>query len=350
MAEKRFPIPPSHLMGFVINMTVVILAFALAGQLFGAFNPTPEQLVQTEAKLTVSASEGKIRSEPTTDATVIRDTAIDEELTLLGYDQFFYHVRTQDGTEGYIANWLVDSNSTQLSDLAHLAKLHMPQLEKKIAIDAGHGGEDPGAITDSLYEKDITLSTAAFLQEKFKQAGAEVVMTRTDDTYISLEERTQIANGAQADYFFSIHYDASETEGDSGTTTYFYDEASSLALAETINPQLIEHLPLANNGIRFGDYQVIRDTTMPGLLFELGYMSNQEDVKAFSQSDYHDQAAQAIFDGLFTKFWQAYYPTVPALYQQYANRFIVLLVFVTIGYFSYHYWRYRKLNSAPKSK
>lgn len=333
MANKQASLPVKRLIGYTIYTILVIAAFGYAGQLFTNFEPQPERLVQMATTITAKAEGGKLREGASVDSPVIRAVRPAEEFTLLGYDNFFYHIRDAEGAEGYIANWLVEAEGAPMTELAHFAKTQLPSLPHTIVLDPGHGGEDPGAINDVLYEKEITLQTATFLQEKLENSGAKVIMTRTDDTFVSLEDRVALANSSDADLFFSLHYDASENPEDTGTTTYYYNKKSSQGLAESINPYLMEELPLPNNGIRFGDYQVIRDTDMPGLLFELGYMSNPKDIAAFSQESYQEQAAQSIFDGLVMMQWAKYYPTVPDLYGKYMVGLISLLIMVSAGYF-----------------
>lgn len=329
--------------GYTIYMIIIMLFFVYAGHLFQQFEPNPQPLVAEESKITVNSDGVNLRSEASLDSEVVYQANGNEELTLLGYDGYFYHIKTTDGTQGYAVNWLVSSESNQLANYAKLAQKHLIiKNPPTIIVDAGHGGKDPGAISEqNLYEKEVTLSTAQSLTTKLENIGINVINTRSDDSSVSLDDRTAIANENAADYFFSIHYDASETSTDSGTTTYFYNEDESYRLAEMINPYIIEYLPLSNNGIRFGDYEVIRETEMPGLLFELGYMSNTSDVAAFSDPVYQDKASQAIFDAFITKLWVEYFPTVPATYQHYTTGILIILAITSIIFYALHYMKYK---------
>src|SRR5699024_6183056 len=136
----------------------------------------------------------------------------------------------------------------------------------------GHGGIDPGAVTDGLYEKEVTLQTALTVKERLEAAGVNVILTRDDDSDVALADIPYTANQANADLLISFHYDAIESTGASGTTAYYYGD-DSIPVAQEIQAQLMEQLPLESNGVKSGDFQVIRELAGEGVLLELGYMS-----------------------------------------------------------------------------
>ncbi|MHC3417697.1 N-acetylmuramoyl-L-alanine amidase [Aerococcus tenax] len=150
-------------------------------------------------------------------------------------------------------------------------------------------------------EKNVTLKTAQVVKGLLEDYGVNVLMTREDDTFVDLAPRADIYNQAQADAFISLHYDAAEETTVSGTTVYYYDDAS-IPLSENVQAQLMEKMPLASNGTRFGNFQVIRDSRPPAILIELGYMSNPNDVKAFSQDEYYQKVAQSILNALIINY------------------------------------------------
>lgn len=170
-----------------------------------------------------------------------------------------------------------------------------------IVLDAGHGGEDTGAEQyegSELNEKTLTLKTALAVGKKLQALGTKVVYTREKDELLSLDQVNQIANQSGGDLFLSFHYDSYDWDnGNSGTSTYYYYEYEK-PLAEAINQALTTDLPLPNNGIRFGNYAVIRENVLPGLLLELGYMNSDQDVAQISQPDYPDKVAEAIVKAL----------------------------------------------------
>lgn len=242
-----------------------------------------------------------IRQAPEPGAEIIGKTAEEDVLTYLGQEDAYYRVQLADGQEGYIANWLADSNATAMADLADQMEETSTLSDQVIVLDPGHGGDDPGAMNDTINEKSVTLKTVQAVKDKLEAAGATVYLTREDDSTVELGERVEISKRAGADAFISLHYDAYDSISASGTSTYYYDDGS-IPLAQAVQAQLLEQLPLSSNGIRFGDFQVTRENPAPSLLLELGYMSNPSDVKTFTQDDYYQDVAEAVYDGLVVYF------------------------------------------------
>lgn len=244
-----------------------------------------------------------IREAPKTDAPVVAKGKQNEKFAYLGQEGPFYHIRTVNGQEGYIANWLAKSNSQAMKKLAEKKQATTTLAQKTILLDPGHGGEDPGAINEDkgLYEKNVALKSTLALKEKLEEAGATVLLTRDHDETVSLDRRVEINNEQKPDLFISLHYDAAEQEVYSGSTVYYYHD-SSIPLAKTVQDQLLETLPIPNNGIQFGDFQVIRESENLGLLLELGYMSNPNDVSKFNQETYHQKVAEAVYQALVIYF------------------------------------------------
>lgn len=174
--------------------------------------------------------------------------------------------------------------------------------EATIVLDAGHGGIDPGAVSDEFMEKDVTLETASRLQQRLQAAGAEVILTRSDDSDVSLSDRAYISNQYGAHAFISIHYDASnEPNQRSGTSTYYYDD-NDIALAETLNSYLLSYGLLQNHGVNFGDFQVLRENYQPAILLELGYMNHDLDHSMIYTDHYQKSIVEAIYQGLMDYF------------------------------------------------
>ncbi len=209
----------------------------------------------------------------------------------------FVEVLTNNGETGYIANWLVES-SVATTTQTRVPAITTTLSEATIVIDPGHGGADPGAIGDYMYEKQATVDTAAIIAQKLESVGANVILTRTGDESISLEERAYLSNSYGADLFISIHYD-STPEGvyATGTTTYYYADSDNY-VADLINDELSKNLPLPNNGSRFGNFLVLRENAQPAILLELGYMNNPDDVATFNTSHYQKLVADSILNAL----------------------------------------------------
>ena len=171
---------------------------------------------------------------------------------------------------------------------------------KVVVIDAGHGGKDPGAISSAGYEeKSVNLDVAMQIAQILRDRGIRVITTRSNDTFIELEERAYIANRNGADVFISIHADSSETSSKNGFTVYVARSCSSAAtnLANSINNRMIQ-TGTSSNGVRQADYRVLTHTRCPAVLVEIGYLSNYWEAKQLKNIDTQRRLAKAIADGL----------------------------------------------------
>jgi len=172
---------------------------------------------------------------------------------------------------------------------------------KVVVIDPGHGGSDPGTTSiTNKHEKNFNLSLALKVQELLlKEPNIEVVMTRDSDIYPTRTERVQLANQLNADVFVSIHGNSVLSAPQvNGTETYYYQRSSSKDLANIIHKYLIKAIGLTDRGVKNGSLQVIRETTMPAVLLEVGFLSNRSDEQIMSSDAVQYKAAQAIVDGI----------------------------------------------------
>jgi N-acetylmuramoyl-L-alanine amidase len=170
-----------------------------------------------------------------------------------------------------------------------------------VVIDPGHGGFDRGGIPGlRLAEKDLTLDTAKRLSRILRaSSGIRVVMTRSEDTFVSLPARTAIANryaGTNA-VFVSIHYNASLREGAYGIETY-YNNRRAYRLAVLIHRRVIRAADSIDRGIRHRGYRVLRSNRLPAILVECGFMTNRAEARRIQSARYRDRIAKAIADGL----------------------------------------------------
>lgn len=147
-----------------------------------------------------------------------------------------------------------------------------------VVIDPGHGGSDPGAKSIlNRWEKEFTLSVGLKMKTLLeKELKIKVHLTRTGDTYPTLEERVQFANALKADLFLSIHANSAGATV-SGTETYYYRD-NSATLANIIHKHLISATKLKDRGVKTAAYKVIKDTTMPAVLIEAGFLTNTSDA------------------------------------------------------------------------
>jgi len=212
----------------------------------------------------------------------------------------------------------------------------------RIVIDAGHGGHDDGTVgPHGLLEKDIVLDVAFRLSKLVQERlGAEVVLTRSDDTFVPLHERTAIANDHKADLFLSIHANSSPAPEVAGTETFFLNftnapDALNVAAREnagsdktvgelkdliqtiTLNDKIEESHTFADNvqtalhaqaarsnaaahnrGVKRAPFVVLIGASMPSVLAEIGFLSNARDETNLGKPEYREKIAEALYKGV----------------------------------------------------
>jgi N-acetylmuramoyl-L-alanine amidase len=170
-----------------------------------------------------------------------------------------------------------------------------------VVIDAGHGGHDRGGMPGQrLPEKGFTLDTAKRLARVLRQdRGIKVVLTRDDDRFVSLGERTDIANRYAGDdaVFVSIHFNAGRREGAYGIETY-YNNQRGYRLAALVHPRVIRALASIDRGIRHRGYRVLRKNRLPAILVECGFLTNPAEAARISDSRSRERLASAIADAI----------------------------------------------------
>jgi N-acetylmuramoyl-L-alanine amidase len=180
---------------------------------------------------------------------------------------------------------------------------------KIVIIDAGHGGKDSGAPgAGNIYEKNFTLAIAKQLRDALIAAGAQPILTRSDDTFIPLEQRSQMGIDAHADYFISIHCDSSDAQNSrSGDTVYYHGNVSSCrSLAHSIAERLAQlDIGIQSNGIKSDfvrfpgvGFSVLRKSPEPAVLVECGYVNDDNDAKCLESPADQQQIATGIVAGL----------------------------------------------------
>ena len=169
---------------------------------------------------------------------------------------------------------------------------------RKVFIDPGHGGSDPGAVGNGLKEKDITLSIALKLGNILKSKGMTVAYSRTTDTYVSLESRARKANDWGADLFVSIHCNSYASSSASGTECFTYPSTSSStkSLSRNVSNNISKSLSLTNRGHKEANFAVLRLSNMPAILVETAFISNSSDASKLKsrQDDFASSIASQI--------------------------------------------------------
>jgi len=217
----------------------------------------------------------------------------------------------------------------------------LPLSVRRVVLDAGHGGTDPGAALPDLSEKAVTLDIATRLRKLLVRDGFEVIATRNDDHLIPLRERAHIANASASDIFVSIHVNSIlDHTNEHGVETYYlgptrdakltrlaaeenresgysladmrklldgiYADArrdESQRLAAAVQSQLYGGLRnadpgLQNWGVKRAPFLVLVATEMPAILAEVGCISNEKEVAMLHKAEYRDRIARALFDGI----------------------------------------------------
>ena len=171
-----------------------------------------------------------------------------------------------------------------------------------IALDAGHGGTDPGAVANGLLEKDLTLQlalkTGTYLRTHYT---CEVVYTRNKDVAVELSERARIANMVKADLFCSFHINSFNNVS-KGFESYRYPGSSkALELQRNVHTEIMNILKkykIVDRGMKEKNLAVVRKTVMPALLTEILFISNPEEAKLLRSEGFLDQVAQAHAIGI----------------------------------------------------
>jgi N-acetylmuramoyl-L-alanine amidase len=224
--------------------------------------------------------------------------------------------------------------------VAPQAKAQQPV--RKVVLDPGHGGKDPGAIgVGGIAEKDIVLAVAKKLANKLRQEmGVQVILTRTDDRFIALEDRTAMANAQEADLFVSLHMNASSNSEARGLETYYLDKTTdeaSLRLAARENAtsrknvsdlqfilsDMVQNLKLEDSislahhlqhslvdsmskniaevkdlGVKKALFYVLVGARMPSVLVEMFFITHRTEGRAMSHENYQDAVVDALYDGI----------------------------------------------------
>ena len=163
-----------------------------------------------------------------------------------------------------------------------------------VVVDAGHGGKDNGAYRKfGGAEKIATLDVAERLSQKLRASHMNVVMTRSSDVYISLDERVAIENAQKNSVFVSIHFNDSRRRGIRGFETY-YHSPSSFELAQRIQAKLLTMPNSANRGIHTANFRVLRKAKYPAVLVECGFLSNRLEGGEARDDEYREELASRI--------------------------------------------------------
>jgi N-acetylmuramoyl-L-alanine amidase len=173
-----------------------------------------------------------------------------------------------------------------------------------IVLDAGHGGKDMGAKVRNFEEKKLTLRTTFLVKKHLEELGYRVILTRARDVFLPLGTRVALANQRPSSLFVSIHYNSALSPAASGIEVYYYSKAeakrraSSKELATHVLKGIIKEAKPHSRGVKQGNFQVIRETTMPAILIEAGFITNNEERALLGSQTYLDQLSKGIALGV----------------------------------------------------
>lgn len=251
-----------------------------------------------QALARISASMVNERSGPGTTFSVVATHPAGQTLTFNGWEGSWVKVSSTSGT-GYIqGNLLSFAFTTTPVDFTLPPATGSSLNGFVVAIDAGHGGQDPGAIgVNGLREKDVNFTMALKLRALLVAAGAEVVMTRVGDYTLTIDNRIGIAHNAGADLFVSIHNNAHPSSAVSGTQTFYGVTPGSFDLGYQVHRRLVG-IGMADMRLASANFGVLVRTKIPAILTETGFLSNPNDAALLAQETFIDHAVQAHFDGI----------------------------------------------------
>lgn len=246
------------------------------------------------------------------------DPNLNGSLTVTGYPDVTAVRYSLYSTSPYTVRFVIDTNSHKnysvevSGDTSKLVVVDLNAVStdnpstqpgnngrKLVVLDAGHGAKDSGAVgVTGKYEKNFNLAIVLKAAELLKKENnIDVVLTRSDDTFLELKERAAMANNLNADLFISVHANSSSSSAASGTETY-YQRESSKALANVMHKYLMQATGLSNRGVRYGNFHVIRETKMPAVLLEVGYLSNKGDESLLFSESLQNKVAAGIVSGI----------------------------------------------------
>ncbi|MFE8703496.1 SH3 domain-containing protein [Cytobacillus sp. FJAT-54145] len=257
--------------------------------------PSKEQTVK-DSSISIIHNGTNIRKGPSLNTAVILRANSGKTFPIISLNNDWYEIKLDNGTSGFVAGWIVTVSGSAPQVEKPGAEIHLKN--KTVIIDPGHGGRDRGATgARGTLEKDLTLRTGQLLYDKLKASGANVILTRSNDSYLSLSSRVGMSHYHNADAFISIHYDSIIDSTVRGMTSYYYHDYQK-SLATLVHTGTISQAKLKDRGVRVGDYHVIRENKRSSVLLELGYLSNPSEEMLISSGPYQERVASGIYQGL----------------------------------------------------
>lgn len=168
----------------------------------------------------------------------------------------------------------------------------------KIVIDIGHGGKDSGATYEGIKEKDVVLEVGKEIKKLLSSYNCDVILTRENDSYITLNDRVILSNNYKSDVFVSLHCNSFIEASACGVETYCYNIKTNNNLANTIHQSILKNKNLyqKNRGVKENSFYVLKNTNCKACLVEMGFLSNAKDREKLL--NYKKEFAEAITEGI----------------------------------------------------
>lgn len=177
---------------------------------------------------------------------------------------------------------------------------------KVIVVDPGHGGHNPGAVDNGVHEADVNLAVALQLKDRLEREGVKVIMTRQTDRSVAspdsslgqeLQARVDFAEKNKADLFVSLHSNSNQDKNIAGAMT-FYPQDRSSQLALDVQRALIDQTGATDKGVSPATFYVLRNTSMPSILVEMGFVTNPQEAGRLNDYSYQSKVSLGVFNGI----------------------------------------------------
>lgn len=251
---------------------------------------TPPAVAKTMGKVTTNNL--NVRSAGNSSSATIAKLQMNQKVEVLSISGYWAKIRTGN-TTGFV-------HKTYLKLLNQTGN---PLKGRVIVVDAGHGGHDPGTNRNGVTEKAITLNVSKKVQAKLQNAGAKVLMSRSNDTYYSLQARTDFAKKNFAEAFVAIHVNSAGFAAKG--TEVFYDTSGNINgtesrdLASFIQRNIVQKANMSDRGVKNKGFYVIKNNNVAAVLVELGFITNSQDYAKLTSEKYLEIYADAIYQGLY---------------------------------------------------
>lgn len=281
----------------------------------------PEQATETANTLTITKDAVHMRTGPGTNHTIIGFAANGDTFNHVKTEGDWHQINLDNGTQAWIASWLTDkptkaeeptinkeastdSEPDNITDTSNDPSSETNESNESLSgynimLDAGHGGKDPGSIgINGEEEQDLTLQFTQAVADKLQNDGATVLLTRSANSYVSLQDRMRINDAYTVDAFISLHFNAALLNSANGISTHYYEDGPDQQLAQSIQNALKKHTSLKDRGVRQDNYHVLRENNTVSTLVELGFITNPYDLQVIKSSQNPEEVADAIAEGL----------------------------------------------------